>query len=82
MLSLTIKYLLIICQIGHYIPQLSRLVYERNVKGVQSPDINLKGLMVSLTRIYIYSNSRCVGRPLLHIEVCDSFMCAKITIFV
>lgn len=31
---------------GHYVPQLAKLVYERNVKGVEKPYINLKGLMV------------------------------------
>lgn len=31
---------------GHYVPQLAKLVYEHNVKGLQSPDINLKGLLV------------------------------------
>ncbi|XP_061996677.1 serine carboxypeptidase-like 27 isoform X1 [Rosa rugosa] len=30
---------------GHYVPQLSQLVYERN-KGIQNPDINFKGFMV------------------------------------
>lgn len=31
---------------GHYVPQLAKLVYERNIKGVQNPHINLKGLLV------------------------------------
>lgn len=31
---------------GHYIPQLAKLVYEQNLRGVQNPDINLKGLLV------------------------------------
>ncbi|KAL1532191.1 Serine carboxypeptidase-like 27 [Salvia divinorum] len=30
---------------GHYVPQLSQLVYERN-KGVQNPVLNFKGFMV------------------------------------
>ncbi|KAK4754570.1 hypothetical protein SAY87_002674 [Trapa incisa] len=30
---------------GHYVPQLSQIVYERN-KGIQSPAINFKGFMV------------------------------------
>ncbi|KAG7012895.1 Serine carboxypeptidase-like 27 [Cucurbita argyrosperma subsp. argyrosperma] len=30
---------------GHYVPQLSQLIYERN-KGVQNPVINFKGFMV------------------------------------
>ncbi|KAK4778320.1 hypothetical protein SAY87_018507 [Trapa incisa] len=30
---------------GHYVPQLSQIVYERN-KGIQNPVINLKGFMV------------------------------------
>lgn len=40
---------------GHYIPQLAKLVYERNVKGVESPEINLKGVMV---RAVVYFNRR------------------------
>eukprot|EP00249_Psilotum_nudum_P003267 c16661_g1_i1 orf=484-1947(+) len=31
---------------GHYVPQLSKLVYERNVRGISNPSINLKGFMV------------------------------------
>ncbi|KAI5082006.1 hypothetical protein GOP47_0001749 [Adiantum capillus-veneris] len=31
---------------GHYVPQLAKLVYEQNIKGVDNPDINLKGLLV------------------------------------
>lgn len=30
---------------GHYVPQLSQLIYRRN-KGIQNPFINLKGFMV------------------------------------
>ncbi|KAL0317451.1 UNVERIFIED_CONTAM: Serine carboxypeptidase-like 27 [Sesamum angustifolium] len=30
---------------GHYVPQLSRIIYERN-KGIQNPIINFKGFMV------------------------------------
>ncbi|KAL0322353.1 UNVERIFIED_CONTAM: Serine carboxypeptidase-like 27 [Sesamum calycinum] len=30
---------------GHYVPQLSRIIYERN-KGIQNPVINFKGFMV------------------------------------
>ncbi|CAK9317051.1 unnamed protein product [Citrullus colocynthis] len=30
---------------GHYVPQLSQLIYERN-KGIQNPVINFKGFMV------------------------------------
>ncbi|KAH7547926.1 hypothetical protein JRO89_XS14G0040300 [Xanthoceras sorbifolium] len=30
---------------GHYVPQLSQIVYERN-KGIPNPDINFKGFMV------------------------------------
>lgn len=33
---------------GHYVPQLSQLVYERN-KGIQNPDINFKGFMVRMS---------------------------------
>ncbi|KAH7415987.1 hypothetical protein KP509_14G069900 [Ceratopteris richardii] len=31
---------------GHYIPQLAELVYEKNVKAVKKPEINLKGILV------------------------------------
>ncbi|MCO5606827.1 hypothetical protein L7F22_061018 [Adiantum nelumboides] len=31
---------------GHYVPQLAKLVYENHVKGVENPDMNLKGLLV------------------------------------
>lgn len=30
---------------GHYVPQLSQIVYERN-KGIANPEINFKGFMV------------------------------------
>ena len=30
---------------GHYVPQLSQLVYEKN-KGLQNPIINFKGFLV------------------------------------
>eukprot|EP00249_Psilotum_nudum_P000929 c13136_g1_i1 orf=52-1518(+) len=42
---------------GHYVPQLSKLVYERNVKGVVSPLINLKGFMVGNAVIDNYYDS-------------------------
>ncbi|KAH7420328.1 hypothetical protein KP509_13G002400 [Ceratopteris richardii] len=31
---------------GHYVPQLAKLLYEKNIRGVKNPDINLKGLLV------------------------------------
>ena len=43
---------------GHYIPQLAKLVYEQNVKGVKSPDINLKGLMVCVNVYYKIKSGR------------------------
>lgn len=35
---------------GHYVPQLSQLVYERN-KGINNPAINLKGFLVCTMNI-------------------------------
>lgn len=32
---------------GHYVPQLSQIVYERN-RGVQNPVINFKGFLVRM----------------------------------
>lgn len=32
---------------GHYVPQLSKVIHERN-KGVANPVINFKGFMVNL----------------------------------
>lgn len=31
---------------GHYVPQLSKVIYERN-KGIGNPVINFKGFMVN-----------------------------------
>ncbi|KAF9590956.1 hypothetical protein IFM89_000501 [Coptis chinensis] len=40
---------------GHYVPQLSQLVYERN-KGIQNPILNFKGFMVGNAVIDDYND--------------------------
>lgn len=44
MLGINIIYIIRIC-VGHYVPQLSQIVYRKN-KGVEKPIMNFKGFMV------------------------------------
>lgn len=42
---------------GHYVPQLSQIVYQRN-KGIQNPVINFKGFLVRFMKVF-NDISRC-----------------------
>lgn len=39
--------------LGHYVPQLSQIVYERN-KGVQNPVINFRGFLVRMCGLFFF----------------------------
>lgn len=54
--------------IGHYVPQLAELVYNRNKDSKKYPYINLKGFIVSLrsspTCAILYRSSYPIGTSL------------------
>jgi hypothetical protein len=62
MLGINIIYIIRIC-VGHYVPQLSQIVYRKN-KGVEKPIMNLKGFMVRRSCVHpthIYLPLHCTA---------------------